>query len=285
MPAKPRITLPIRPGTGRAALLAGCVLLVEPGTARAGLAPGTPVPDAVCTTLDGRRLPLLDRSATTVLVFFRPGQAFSVKTLGDVAVLESEFAAKPVRFLLVVSGHFPPDDADAAVRGAGVRAPVVRDDGDALAGTFKVVQHPAVVVVDVRRQVSAFEGFRQFNFANTVRARIRIALGAPPAEVADLLNPPALATTTDTTRARRYVKMSEKLLGAGSAASAAEAARKAVALDGTLADGHAALAAALAAGNDCAGAAAAAATALELEADHALARSVTARCAPPKAPR
>src|SRR5512134_2086744 len=96
---------------------------------------GDPVEDVELRTIDGRKDHLLQKGiAANVFVFFRLEHERSLDTLKDMAACEKEFAARPVRWVGVVSDSWDLEQVKAFVKEAGVRMPVLVDAGDALYG-------------------------------------------------------------------------------------------------------------------------------------------------------
>lgn len=201
-------------------------------------------------TLDGRKEPLLGKARVNVFVFFRTGHEHSASALAQLAALEAELAGKPVRFVGVVSASEPRDAVRTLVREAGVRMPILLDEGDALYGELGVSLHPTIGIADERGRLAARQPFRKLNLLDATRGRIQLALGEiDEARLAAILDPPAAPVGVN--RAHARVKLARKLLSAGAVEAAVESARAAVALDPQLADAHAALAEALARAGRC----------------------------------
>lgn len=174
---------------------------------------GETVDDAELPTLDGKRDRLLARGPkVNVFVFFRPQQEHSLDTLKELATCEQEFAAKPVRFVGVVSDSWPADEVRAFVKEAGVRMTVLVDEGDALYGRLGIRLHPVIGIVDAKRTLAAFEPFRQINYCERVKVRIRYALGeVGAAEIAKVDEPARATTRTDDGVAKRHLNFARML--------------------------------------------------------------------------
>ncbi len=201
-------------------------------------------------TLDGRTETLLGKARASVFVFFRAGQEHSASALAQLASLEAELAGKPVRFVGVVSAADPRDAVRAMVREAGIRMPVLLDEGDALYGELGVSLHPSVGIADERQRLAGYQPFRKLNFLDATRGRIQLVLGEiDEARLAVILDPPAAPVAVN--RAHARVKLARKLLSAGAVEAAVESARAGVALDPQLAEAHAVLAEALARAGKC----------------------------------
>jgi hypothetical protein len=156
------------------------------GAAAAALAPARPlafwnvaigdrIRDRELPTLDGKRQPLLGHAQATVFVLFRPNHDLSLQTLGEVARLQGKFAGN-VRFVAVASG----DDAPAAVRDtirrAGLRATVLVDRHDALAGELGADVRPVVAIVDEAHRLVAYQPYLSVNMYDTLWTDLRRVL-------------------------------------------------------------------------------------------------------------
>lgn len=152
---------------------------------------GDPVQDVQLRTLDGGKDRLLGKGIkANVFVFFRLEQERSLETLKELATCEKEFAAKPVRFVGVVSDSWPADQVKAFVKDSGVRMPILIDEGDALYGALGIRLHPVIGMVDQKGKLVAFEPFRQLNYCERVKVRIRWLLGeVSEAEIAKVDEP------------------------------------------------------------------------------------------------
>jgi tetratricopeptide (TPR) repeat protein len=206
------------------------------------------------STLDGKRAPLLGNGKANVFVFFRPGQDHSLQTLAQLARLEKEFEAKPVRFTAVTSDSYPPAEVAATAKEAGIRMPILIDAGDALYGELGVALHPVVGIADERGKLLAYQHFLKINMLDVLRGRIQVALGEiGEAEMAKLVEPPAAAINLgNRSSAKSRFLLARALLSRGSVEKAIENARAGVTIDPTFAPVHGILAKALAASGQCA---------------------------------
>ncbi len=162
----------------RTALLALATLAAARPFAHAVAMTGAPVKAPELRTLAGAKEPVLSaRARATVLVFFRTGQERSAGALKDLARCERELAGKPVRWVALVSSVEPPAAVKAEVAEAGIAMPVLVDEQDAFYQQLEIRQHPAVVFLDAQQRVAAFEAFRQLDFCEVVKARVRVLLG------------------------------------------------------------------------------------------------------------
>jgi tetratricopeptide (TPR) repeat protein len=233
-------------------------------------------------TLDGGRAALFSAKAlANVFVFFRPGQEHSIATLHKLAAWQAEFAAKPVRFVAVVSAGRPPDDVRAAVKEAGLRLPVLLDTEDHLYGKLGVRMHPLVGIADEKFHLLAWEPYRQVNFDSRIRAKIRLALKEIDQAAVDRVENPPRATfpnEVDGAVAHRNVRLGEMLLDRKQYAKAEERARHVIEIEPKHVPAHVLLGNVLAAQGRCPEAAKAYAEALRLEPGNAAAREGGRRC-------
>jgi peroxiredoxin len=175
---------------------------------------GDPVEDVELRTIDGRKDHLLQKGiAANVFVFFRPEHERSLDTLKDMASCEKEFAAKPVRWVGVVSDSWDLEQVKAFVKEAGVKMPVLVDAGDALYGKLGIRLHPVIGMVDRKGKLAAFEPFRQINYCARIRVRVQLLLGeVSEAEVAKVDNPESTPLPhSDQGVARRHVNFARML--------------------------------------------------------------------------
>lgn len=230
---------PRRPRALTAACLLGLAVatLVAPGRADPissdrRVQVGDPVDDVELRTIDGGRARLLAKGVkANVFVFFRPGHERSLDTLKDLAGCEKEFASKPVRFVGVVSDSWPAEEVTAFVRESGASMPVLVDDGDALYGKLGIRLHPVIGIVDAARRLAAFEPFRQINYCERVKVRIRRVLGEATDEDVARTDAPERATTrTDEGVARRHLNFARTLRRIQQDEKALEEVRKSLAI-------------------------------------------------------
>ncbi len=240
---------------------------------------GDPVQDVALDTIGGGKDRLLAKGVkANVFVFFRPEQERSVDTLKDLATCEKEFAGKPVRFVGLVSDTSPADEVKGVVRDTGVKMTVLVDRGDALYGALGIRLHPVIGIVDARGKLFAFEPFRQINYCERVRVRIRYLLGeVAEAEIARVDEPAAAPLRTDDGVAKRHLNFARMLERMGDHGSALAEVQKGLALAPSAA-GYALQGEILAAMGRCPDAARAFDAALKLEPAHAAASEGKKRC-------
>jgi tetratricopeptide (TPR) repeat protein len=185
---------------------------------------GDPIEDVELRTIEGKRERLLSRgAAANVFIFFRPEQERSLETLKEMAGCEKEFAARPVRWVGIVSDAFAAEEVKAVVKDAGVRMPVLVDEGDALYGKLGIRLHPVIGMVDRKGRLAAFEPFRQINYCERIRVRIKLLLGeATEADVARADEPERATTRTESGVARRHVNFARTLVRIAQHAKALE---------------------------------------------------------------
>jgi len=235
-----------------AASLLVIAALAAPGFAAAfrDAPPGTLIRQRMMPTIGGERAPLLADGKVSVFVFVRAGQENTDRVLRQVAQLEVELAAKPVCFVAIVSDT-DRESIRSAVADAGVRMPVLVDAGDALYGELGVALHPAAGIASKDHRLSGYQPFRKVNFLDALRGRIQVALGElDEAALARILDPGPQAAPSGG-RARARLRLARTLLAAGMVDQAIENARAGAALEADLADGHLALAEALARAGRC----------------------------------
>jgi len=263
--------------TLRSALLVAATLVVSRPFAHAVAMTGKPIEDAELKSLAGPVEPVLrgkSKAKATVLVFFRTGQERSVSALLELARCEKALADRPVRWVALVSSTEAPAAVQADVKAAGIAMPVLFDAQDAFYQQLEIRQHPAVVFLDAQWRVVAAEGFRQLDFCDVVRTRVRFVLGeATQAELDAALNPPtsALPGQDPMKKAMRDVNMAKKLLDMAVYDGAIQACQKALAI-APVAEAYAVMGDAYQKQGNCGAARKAYVSALQIKADepHAL---------------
>jgi len=194
---------------------------------------GTRLEPIELQSLSGGKAPYIVTSGSkaNVFVFFRADQDRSREALKQIAICEKEFAARGVHWVGVVPGSSAMDEVRSVVAAAGIRMPVLIDDGDRLYDKMQVRMHPAVGVADGKGILQAFEPFRQIDFADALRARIRFALGEIDERAMQrALDPEAAPLPGDDVqkKAMRDVKMAKSLIEIGQFEAAAQQVQKAL---------------------------------------------------------
>jgi len=225
------------------------------GLAFANVEVGQVVDNAELPTLDGGRDWLLSRKApANVFIFFRPNQDHSLETLKAMALCEREFAQRPVRWVAVVSASWPLAEVRATVAEAGIRMPVLLDEGDELYGRIGVRLHPVVGIADEKGRLLDYVPFHKINYCDMVRVRIRRALREVDQAAVDKVDHPDKALMPNAMPgavARRHVKLGEMLLRNKQLDKAGEHARIAIEKFPEGAGGHLLLGRVLAAQGRC----------------------------------
>lgn len=261
-------------------LVIGALALTPPFTHAVAMT-GQPIKGPELRTLAGSREKVLrDQAKATVIVFFRAGER-SLAALKDLTSCEKALAGKPVRWVAVVSGLESVDEVKSQVQEAGVSMPVLLDDGDAFYQQLEVRQHPTVVFLDAQKRVVAAEGYRQVDFCDVVRARVRFVLGEiTQAELDKALNPEASALPGADLmkKAMRDVNMARRLLGMDAYDDAIKACQKALSI-APVGEAYAVMGDAYQKKGNCAEARKAYAAALRLKADEPSALSGQQACA------
>jgi tetratricopeptide (TPR) repeat protein len=221
--------------TSRLFLAAAALLTAygpTPPAAAAFAEVGTRIEAVELPSLSGGKAPLLSPAAkANVVVFFRADQDRSLDALRQLAGCEKELS-KGVHWAAVVSGSASPADAKAAAASAGIRMPVLVDEGDKLYDKLSIRMYPAIAITDGKGVVRATEPYRQLDFADAVRAQVRFVLGEIDAGARDrALDPEAsrLPGQDDPTKkAMRDVNMARRLVEFGQYEAAIKQAQKAL---------------------------------------------------------
>ncbi len=217
----------------RAAVIATLVALGPvPPAAAAFVDVGTQLDPVDLPALAGGKAALFSPGArANVLVFFRADQERSLDALRQLAGCEKELS-QGVRWVAVVSGSTAPADVRAAASSAGIRMPVLLDEGDKVYDKLGVRMFPAVAVLDGKGVVKATEPFRQLDFADAVKAQVRYVLGEIDRTALDrALNPASskLPGQDDPSKkAMRDVNMARRLIELGQFDAAVTQAQKAL---------------------------------------------------------
>ncbi len=277
--ARPLATLAAAGVAGLAGGLLAAAARAESDRADRRVQIGDAVQDVQLDALGGGKDRLLARGAkANVFVFFRPQQEHSLDTLKDLAGCEKEFAGKPVRFVGVVSDAWPADEVKALVRETGVRMTVLVDRGDELYGALGIRLHPVIGIVDQKGKLFAFEPFREINYCDRVRVRIRYLLGeVAEAEIARVDEPARSELRTEEGVAKRHLNFARMLVKIGDHDKALEEVQKGLAISPS-ASGYALQGEILAAKGRCPDATRAFDAALKLEPANAVASEGKKRC-------
>jgi tetratricopeptide (TPR) repeat protein len=200
-------------------LVLSLALLASLGAAPAAEAraePGTKLENPELRTLAGGRERLLSTTVkANVFVFFRPNHERSLDALKQMAACEKELAGKAIRWAAVVSSTEPAADVRAAVAQSGIQMPVLVDEGDVLYERLAIRTHPMVGIADAKLGLVALEPYRQIEYCEAVKARIRFLLGElDQAGLDRALNPgkSPLPGSDPMKKAMRDVHMAQRLL-------------------------------------------------------------------------
>lgn len=214
------------------AVLTAFVAFPPPADARAET--GTKLENVEMKTLSGGREKLLSpKVKANVFVFFRTNQERSLDALKQMATCEKDLAGKSIHWAAVVSSTEPTADVEALVKQTGIRMPVLIDEGDALYEKLEIRLHPIVGIADGAGVLQALEPYRQIEYCNVIKTRIKVLLGeATVADVDKLQNPDKspLPGADPMKKAMRDVNMARKLYDIGQYATAVQFAQRAIAV-------------------------------------------------------
>ena len=212
--------------------LASLALCLAPLGASAHAEAGVAIENMELQTIAGGKERVLSpKMKVNLLVFFRTGQERSVDALVQLATCEKLFAGKPVRWVGVVSSSEDPEAVKALVQKTGVVMPVVVDSGDALYGALGIRLHPMVAFADAKLKLAAIEMYRQIDYCEIIKGRIRLMLGEiDQAAFQAILEPPKGTMPGDDPRdvARRDVNLGRMLLKRKNYEKATQSANKAL---------------------------------------------------------
>jgi tetratricopeptide (TPR) repeat protein len=207
-------------------------LAVSPAWARARAAPGTMVENFEFKTIAGGKEKLLSNKVkANLFVFFRPNHERSADALKQMAACEKEFEGKSVHWAAVVSGSENAEEVKAMVAQSGIKMPVLIDEVDALYNSLEIRLHPMVGITDTKGKLFAIEEYRQIQYCDIIKMRIKIALGEnTEADLEKLENPEKGIMPGDdpAKKAKRDVNMARRLFEIGQFDKAIERAKKAL---------------------------------------------------------
>jgi tetratricopeptide (TPR) repeat protein len=124
-----------------------------------------------------------------------------------------------------------PADVQALVAQAGIKMPVLVDDGDVLYDRLGVRLHPMVGIADGKFVLAAMEPYRQIEYCDVIKTRIKMLIGeATAADLAKVTNPEKtpLPGTDPMKKAQRDVNMARRLYEIGQYKDAVKFANKAL---------------------------------------------------------
>jgi len=216
----------------RSAAATAALLLLLPLGAQAWAEAGTPVENVELKTVAGGKEKLLSAKAkANLIIFFRTGQERSADALAQLAACEKAFAGKPIHWVGVVSSSEDPGAVQAMVARAGIGFPVVIDQGDVLYDRLGIRLHPMVGIIDARFKIASMEMYRQIDYCEIIKARLRFLLGElDQAGLEAVLDPPKSTMPGDDIRdvARRDVNLGRRQLKIKQYDKALTSARKAL---------------------------------------------------------
>jgi tetratricopeptide (TPR) repeat protein len=243
---------------------------------------GTPAPNLELVSASGEKVKVVDAKArVSVLVFVRTGQERSLDALKAMVKCEKDFAGKPVRFLGVLPGDTPVEEAKALAAGSGVKMPLLLDAGDVLYDKLLVRGHPVIFLLDAKAKVAHFEQYRQIDYCMVIAARIRFMLGEIDQAALDkIMEPPKNTMPGENPQdvANRDVNLGRRQLKIKEYDKAIASARKALAI-APVAGAYALLGEVAAARGDCPGAMTQFDTALKIDPKEKHALDGKAACA------
>jgi tetratricopeptide (TPR) repeat protein len=206
--------------------------LATPHLAEAFAEPGQKIDPVELPKVGGGKAPLVASSArVNVFLFFRADQDRSIEAIRQLAACEKELGGKGVRFVLIAPGSTSAADVRSALASAGATLPVLVDEGDKAYDALGVRMHPVVGLADGKGVILAMEPYRQLDFGDVLRARVRFALGEIDRKALDAAIDPAAAPMPGgdpVKKAMRDVKMARQLIEFGQFEAAVKQAQKAL---------------------------------------------------------
>lgn len=236
------------------ALATACICVWDDAAAAAARTPaaGTVLDNPALPALGGGKRKLLGEGPLDVLVFLRPGQAYSADVLPSLEEVRKASGDR-VRWTTLVADRFSKKDVAEMTGGRPLGLPLVFDTGSTVRTALGVVLEPVAALVGKDHKFVRLVAFRKINFGSTLHAYVRHALGEIDDEGLErALDPTAeRAVPKASGKAKLYLKLGRRALEAGRLDSALEAAHKAIAVVAELADAHVLLGDVLAAKGDC----------------------------------
>lgn len=216
----------------RATLAAVLVVLALPGTGLAfrNVSVGSPVPALTLDAGEGKRVAVPASGRVTVIVFWRPGQAFSTEALADLTAIWPALSAKSVSAIAVAESGAP------AARFPFASVP---DRDRQASDAFGVIVFPSTAVVDARGVLRAYVPSRGQNYRGIVEAHVERALGElGEAALTERLTRLGEVYGQDAAAAQAALKRGTELLGERKLEEAEGELAKALALRPDLAEAH-----------------------------------------------
>jgi len=182
--------------------------------------------------IGGGKQPFLSSTAkVNAFVFFRADQERSLDALRQMAACEKALAGKSVHWVAVVSDSASPAEVKAMAAGAGIRMPVLVDQGDKLYEKLQIRLHPVVGLADGKGVLKALEAYRQLDYGDVIQTQIRFLLGeVDQAAVDHAVAPDAspLPGADPVKKAMRDVNMARTLIEIGQYEQAVKQAQRAM---------------------------------------------------------
>jgi tetratricopeptide (TPR) repeat protein len=178
--------------TFRLAVVSAAFLLSAPFAAHAHAEAGTAIENVELRTINGGVERLLSSKArANILVFFRTGQERSFDALKMLATCEKELASKPIHWVGLVSSSETQAEVRELVTRTGIAMPVLIDQDDKVYGALGIRLHPMVGIADGAFKLITIEMYRQIDYCEIVKGRIKVLLGElDAAGMEKILNPP-----------------------------------------------------------------------------------------------
>jgi tetratricopeptide (TPR) repeat protein len=218
--------------TLRLAMFAVATVLAAPFAAHAHAEAGTAIENVELRTIGGGKERLLSAKAkANILVFFRTGQERTFDALKMLATCEKEMAGKPVHWVGLVSSTEVTAEVQDLVTRTGIAMPVLIDEDDKVYGALGIRLHPMVGIADGKFKLSSVEMYRQIDYCDIIKGRIKVMLGELDAAGMELLLNPAKGTMPgDDIRdvARRDVNLGRRQLKIQQYDKALQSANKAL---------------------------------------------------------
>lgn len=224
----------------------------DSGYAFSNVKPGDTLENVELKALEGSPKPYLQKDKVNVFLFFTAGQKFSTNTLANFGLAEKELEGKPIYWVAIVSDRSPLEAIKAEVEGAKTSATILIDVDDELYGKLGVALTPVIGIADKDFKLMAYLPFTKIGYSDQLKAWVRRVNGEiTEEELQAVLQPERAQEGGEEQKARRFLKLGERMLKAEDFDKALANADKALGHDAKSAPAHALKGAALAGKGNC----------------------------------
>ncbi len=164
-------------------------------------------------TIDGRELDLARAAEATVLVFFKPDQAFSVLALHQLKKCQTHFPREKARLVGVVREGYSKEAVRRAVASAELEIEVIVDETSRLENEYGIKAHPFFLVLDERGTPVERQAISKANVCVPLIERVLFARAEISRdELERATHPQSIAIDEERAKAMRYLGLATVLL-------------------------------------------------------------------------